>query len=79
MSETIDPSGLKTMSERLSEFRDELRALINRHGIENHSDTPDYIIAQFLVDCLLGYTRTVRGRDAWFGFDPWGDDHGEQP
>jgi hypothetical protein len=38
---------------------DSLRAaiehVINRHSAENGSDTPDFILAQFLTDCLCAF------------------------
>ena len=43
-------------------FREELRALINRHNLENGSSTPDHILADYLVDCLLNYERAVIAR-----------------
>jgi hypothetical protein len=48
-------------------FRDELEALINRHSMENGSDTPDFILADYLVDCLRAWTRGVAAREAWYG------------
>lgn len=43
-------------------FRDELQILINKHGIENRSNTPDYILADFLIKCLHNYEETFAGR-----------------
>lgn len=34
-------------------FEKELQTLINRHSKENESDTPDFILANYLKDCLL--------------------------
>lgn len=56
--------------EERSTFVDELRALINRHSAENGSDTPDYILAEFLVGCLAAFDRTVRDRERWHGRTP---------
>lgn len=47
-------------------FYGELRALINRHSKENGSNTPDYLLAAFLDDCLRTFETTVRRRDAWY-------------
>lgn len=43
----------------------ELRDLINRHSVENASDTPDWILAMYLLDCLFAYERAVDARHAW--------------
>jgi len=62
--------GPKEKAEKRSTLAGELRALINRHSAENGSDTPDYILAEFLVDCLAAFGRTVRDRDRWYGRTP---------
>lgn len=58
--------GAEKVEERQS-FADELRALCNRYSAENGSDTPDFILAEFLVDCLTAFDRTVRHRERWYG------------
>lgn len=52
-------------------FERELERLINRHSVENESDTPDYILAEYLRNCLDLFQIAVRKRDAWHGFEPW--------
>ncbi len=49
----------------LEAFRVELAALINRHSLENRSDTPDYILAEYLCGCLWSYELAVNKRSAW--------------
>lgn len=51
-----------------SEFEEELTNLINRHCIESESDTPDFLLAEYLRDCLTTWTRCARRRDEWYGF-----------
>jgi hypothetical protein len=53
-------------------LKDELSNLLNKHSRENMSDTPDFLLAEFMMDCLTSYEAVVRKRDAWFGFSPWG-------
>lgn len=48
-------------------FYEELRALINKHSRENNSDTPDYILANFMHSCLLAWEDNVKDREAWHG------------
>lgn len=52
------------------EFAAELAGLINRHSVENESDTPDFLLARFLGDCLTAWNRTTRARDEWLGPNP---------
>lgn len=54
-----------------SEFRKELTSLINMHSLENGSDTPDFILAQFLAACLTAFDETTRTRDKWWGHTHW--------
>jgi len=48
-------------------FREELTVLINKHNMENRSDTPDFILSEYVVGCLRIYDQTVRNRDKWYG------------
>jgi hypothetical protein len=50
-------------------FRKELEALINTHNVEAGSDTPDFLLADYLDGCLKMFDRIVRERDAWYGKD----------
>ena len=45
----------------------ELRAAINRHCAENASDTPDYILAEYLTGCLNSFDQAVRMREKHYG------------
>lgn len=47
-------------------FKDELIALLNRASLENGSDTPDFILAQYLIDCLIAFDRAVVARSNWY-------------
>ena len=49
------------------DFRKELTALINRHSKENGSNTPDFILAQFLGSCLDAFDIGVFSRENWYG------------
>ena len=48
-------------------FRRELIVLINKHSKENGSNTPDYILANYLIDCLQNFDRTIKMRTEWYG------------
>ena len=41
----------------------ELTDIINKHSLENGSDTPDFILAEYLVSCLLLYNRFMTNSD----------------
>lgn len=44
-------------------FNEELKDLINRHSIETGSNTPDYILVEFLTGCLREFDHAVRLRE----------------
>ena len=48
-------------------FRRELMELINRHSKENGSNTPDFILAEYLVESLKLYDKIVNMRNEWHG------------
>jgi len=60
--------------EKTHPFQDALRELINKHSMENESDTPDFILARYMFACLSNYQNTVKSRDTWFGVDMWAID-----
>jgi hypothetical protein len=49
-----------------TQFRQDLEAAINRNSMENGSDTPDFILADYLMDCLDNFDRTVSRRTKWY-------------
>jgi hypothetical protein len=48
-------------------FEQELAELINRYSQENASNTPDFILARYLCNCLDNFARAMRQREAWYG------------
>jgi hypothetical protein len=47
-------------------FRDELKNLLNRFNRESNSDTPDFILADYLQKCLIAFDNAVKWRDHWY-------------
>jgi hypothetical protein len=48
-------------------FKTQLARLINRHSLEGGSDTPDFLLADYLVQCLAVFDATFAMREAWYG------------
>lgn len=59
-----------------------LREVLNKHSMENASNTPDYILATFLMDSLVAINQAIIRRDqsqatklspseALYGFASW--------
>ena len=48
-------------------FRVKLEQLINCESMENGCDTPDFILAEYLKDCLEVFDKAVTRREEWYG------------
>lgn len=46
-------------------FEQDLILLINRHSKEGRTNTPDFILGNFLEKCLQAYTDTIDARNKW--------------
>ena len=62
---------IKHINEPLNEsaptFGQELVGLINRHSIENRSNTPDWILADYILGCLRAFDMAVHYREEYHG------------
>ena len=56
----------KAQAEIKKNFRKDLTRLINRYCIENGSNTPDFIIADYLISCLGTFNSAVNQRRNWY-------------
>jgi len=50
-----------------TQFRAALESLINVQSMENGSDTPDFILADYLADCLESFDKALQAREKWYG------------
>jgi hypothetical protein len=50
-----------------SELVGKIENLINEYSRENISNTPDFILALYLMRCLEAFETAVKNRDAWYG------------
>lgn len=50
-----------------SDFIKDLENCINKHCQENESNTPDYILAEFLNKCLSAWNDAICQRELWHG------------
>lgn len=46
-----------------------IRECLNRYSAENASNTPDFILAQYLMSCLNAWNVATVARDKWYGVD----------
>lgn len=48
-------------------LRSDLAVVLNRHCRDNGSNTPDFVLAQYLTNCLDAFDSAVQRRAQWFG------------
>ena len=48
-------------------FEKDLEGLLNRHSRENESNTPDFVLARYLVGCLHAWNAGLTAREEWYG------------
>lgn len=62
-----DLSKVEPSQAQNNNFIEELQNLLNRHSIENESDTPDWILAEYIKKILEAWNSSVLQRDKWYG------------
>jgi hypothetical protein len=50
-----------------TKFQTELEQLINKYSIESESNTPDFILAEYLGNCLNTFNTAIQRRETWYG------------
>lgn len=45
----------------------DLAAVLNKYSQENGSDTPDFILARYLLCCIDSYNFAIQEREKWYG------------
>jgi hypothetical protein len=48
-------------------LRSKIESAINSCSAENVSNTPDFILAEFLTDCLAAFDKASWAREKWYG------------
>jgi len=58
---------VSSTEQHLDEFRKEIENTINKFCMENESNTPDFILAEYLMDCLEAFDKATEKRTKWYG------------
>lgn len=77
-TENAKPGSLHPAGSTASSFSRELEQLINKYSRENGSDTPDFILAEYLMGCLLAFDQALDSRERWYGRKPKKPEPGPQ-
>lgn len=51
-------------------FKIEVERIINKYSMENRSNTPDFILAAYLTNCLQAFELATNARTEWYGDTP---------
>lgn len=51
----------------MGNFLEELEGLLNKYSKENTSNTPDFILADYLLAALDAFNNAVNHRSSWYG------------
>jgi hypothetical protein len=51
-------------------FSKGLQNLVNRYSKENNSNTPDFVLAGYIENCLTAFNVAIQQREAFYGRDP---------
>lgn len=46
-------------------FIQEIAEVINKNSLENDNNTPDFILAEYLYNCLWAFKKSIKDRDDW--------------
>jgi hypothetical protein len=51
----------------LSNLKKDIETVLNVACAENESNTPDWILANYLLSCLEAFDKATQQRDEWYG------------
>jgi hypothetical protein len=53
----------------VSHLREDIASALNRSSAENGSNTPDFILAEYLADCLAAFDKAAKSRERWYSIE----------
>lgn len=61
----MEPVNKTDEDKKYDELVREIASVCNRYSVENRSNTPDFLLAEFMLGCLNVYENTVNARADW--------------
>lgn len=49
------------------ELKKEIETILNKASRENESNTPDFILAEYMMQCLNAAENLINNRESWYG------------
>ena len=53
--------------EKRMSLKSDIEIILNKHCAENESNTPDFILAEYLIHCIGSFNQATVERDKWYG------------
>lgn len=53
------------IDEKYEVLKKEIASVLNKYSQENRSNTPDFMLAEYLLGCLTVYENTIVSREEW--------------
>ena len=50
-------------------FYEDIRIAINKHSMDALSNTPDYVLANLVIEAIMNFNVATKGRDKFFGIE----------
>jgi len=50
----------------LNDFKKDLQKLLNEYSIENGSNTPDFILTEYICNCIQNFNVMCNSREMWY-------------
>lgn len=57
---------LQIDEEKMEELTRDISSALNKNSVDTDLATPDFILAEHVVECLQAYGKTLTNRKAWF-------------
>lgn len=63
----VQISEVESLLKRGDGLAGEIEAVLNKYSAENGSNTPDFILAEYLMACLKAFETASNAREQWYG------------
>ena len=72
MEESREIAAVKYQGKRTTgdELAGDLAAALNRNGVDSRLCVPDFVLAEYIVDCLKSFDRLSINVEQWHDGDP---------
>jgi hypothetical protein len=69
----------QTISLKQLSLSQRLAGMINEYSLENSSDTPDFVLAEYMLNCLTAFNLATHRREQFYGRECGGSIKNSEP